>query len=433
MGNITKKMKGVFEMKTSISIAVAIALALVCFSAAAQGNGDLDLWIFGDHVGLPSSVPYEVYGVAMLDGSIPCVFIHGEYISEFYGTTQWFNTGIPSFCEDMAEGADGKIWLKYGDWYGWTKYLDLDGLHECAGETNREKTFVRWACSVDVINWRGCQYLALGGDDSGAYNPWTCGFASYCSPSCDEFRLIGELGSGMVTSCASSGDFIALRGYYAFTVVRLPDFDVWDLGDNNWGPDIVGSNSYFWTGSTRLDARARTIDAFAWADRLSIKTLKLDWRGLWAIGELRSGVEPIDGETIVFIAYWSLQGPSPEIIRWVPEKAGHNASMRIFLLNSSRHMTFSPDGALWFATDRAVCRWTLDDIPMPYEARVQAEANEGGAIEVGIEFDNRRIIRNDATLHLDIEFFADGQDEPLPGTLTFDIYFEFQPQETFTY
>ena len=70
---------------------------------------------------------------------------------------------------------------------------------------------------------------------------------------------------------------------------------------------------------------------------------------------------------------------------------------------------------------------------MPYEARVQAEANEGGLIGIGIEFDNRRIIRNDATLRLDIEFFTDGQDEPLPGTLTFDIYNEFQPQETFTY
>ena len=98
-------------------------------------------------------------------------------------------------------------------------------------------------------------------------------------------------------------------------------------------------------------------------------------------------------------------------------------------------MTFSADGALWFVTEKAVCRWSPDPelIPMPYQARVEARAKGGGAVEVEIEFDNLRIIRNDAMLHIKVEFFRGGETEPIPLFDTYQLYHEFQPKETFRY
>ena len=60
--------------------------------------------------------------------------------------------------------------------------------------------------------------------------------------------------------------------------------------------------------------------------------------------------------------------------------------------------THAVQDELWFTTSIALCRWRLEGIPMPYEARVEAQAKEGGAVEVEIEFDNKRIIRNNARL-----------------------------------
>ncbi len=70
---------------------------------------------------------------------------------------------------------------------------------------------------------------------------------------------------------------------------------------------------------------------------------------------------------------------------------------------------------------------------MPYEARVEAQAKEGGAVEVEIEFDNLRIIRNDAELWLKIEYFQEEETEPMPLFESYSVYHEFQPQETFRY
>ena len=98
-------------------------------------------------------------------------------------------------------------------------------------------------------------------------------------------------------------------------------------------------------------------------------------------------------------------------------------------------MTHSPDGALWFATDKAVCRWSPDPdlIPMPFEARIEARGTEDRTVQLEIEFDNLRIIRNDAMLHLKVGFFRGGEAEPSPLFDTYQLYYEFQPKETFRY
>jgi len=65
--------------------------------------------------------------------------------------------------------------------------------------------------------------------------------------------------------------------------------------------------------------------------------------------------------------------------------------------------------------------------------RVEAQAKEGGAVEVEIEFDNLRIIGNDARLHLKIECLGVDEEEPVSLLVSYQVYHEFQPQETFRY
>ncbi|HUT04994.1 MAG TPA: hypothetical protein VM163_14000, partial [bacterium] len=216
----------------------------------------------------------------------------------------------------------------------------------------------------------------------------------------------------------------------------------------------AGANSYFWLeaqdqgGGTilsllkparmiQVDAVNRTIEEVAWLDGIPIAALVWDWRGLWVFA---GGSFGEDERMPLGVAFWSFQDTTPEVSRLLPDRAGSDSARpgggiggRIYY--GMQRMAVDDIPTLWFATDKAVCRWTPDPelIPMPYEARIEARAKGGGEVEVEIEFDNLRIIRNDATLHLKAEYLREGEDEPIPLQEHISVYHEFQPQETFRY
>jgi hypothetical protein len=295
--------------------------------------------------------------------------------------------------------------------------------------------------SVDAITWAGGEFLVVGQD--------VLDHASralvfdYCSPSCDAMTMICSVhgpddgDSAYWAGCDLSGHFLGISSQFApFRAIDLLDGTPWDFGQSFNPSRPVGSHGYFWVGDfgkqveqfVQLDATTRETRDLDWASGASIRSLALDYRGLWLFGR-SSGADP---DSPLFVAYWSFQAEAPDSVRILRRSLGEDTGV---MWGLSRHMTFSPDGALWFSTEKAVCRWKPDPalIPMPFEARVVAQKGLGGEVEVEIEFDNRRIIRNDADLMLAIDFLEPGSDEPMGISPIYALLHEFQPEEAFYY
>ena len=430
-------------MMNRITLRMVVLTILVVFcSSAGLADGELDFWVCGRDEGLPISSNYVV-GVAMLRGSVPLAVFRDKTISAFDGQ-RWVITPLYRWASDVAEGPDGKVWFKAHHWEPGLSYIDIDCMHNCASEEWLGDFYIYCGASVDVFSWRGSSYLAIG-SDSYSTGPLSCAFATYCDPSSDRPDFLGEFVKkerGVVVACTRSGDFLALPAVWRFVILHLPDFDTWDMDSENCSckSKPAGCNSYFWTGAmgrspglVQIDAREHELEAVPWGEQLFISTLEADWRGLWVIGENAEDDKAPELEPRVFAAYWSFQHNSPEMIQWVPAEAGQDSTRGLDC--RSRDVTFSADGALWFATEKAVCRWSPDSdlIPMPYQARVEARATEDRTVQVDIEFDNLRIIRNDAMLHLKIECLGVDEEDPVWLSASYQVYHEFQPQETFRY
>ncbi|MBN1593182.1 MAG: hypothetical protein JW941_08070, partial [Candidatus Coatesbacteria bacterium] len=323
-------------------------------------------------------------------------------------------------------------------------YWDTDGSFHNGGSTGPEGFLAHVEC------WRRDWFLFLG---EYGYSPCARAYSYPASGAYDIQSYVGAICASSeeyraITGCAISGDFVAMVSLGDCNILNLRNFEPWVLPEDKWGStaftSLVGINSYFWletydphsekTTLLQLDAPNQLAESIPWLQGKTLDALALSWRGLWVV----AGGTAHGGEGPLCAVIWSFQSENPDAVIAIPEGIGQSGEYSFFSGGGyprEREVAVTDDGALWFATDKAVCRWTPDPalIPMPFEARVEAEVEDGGEVEVNIEFDNRRIIRNDATLHLDIAYFADGRDEPLQGTLTFDIYCEFQPQETFTY
>ena len=418
-------------------LATLTAIHPPAIAQVADGDQDLKYWRYEDEDALE-----DVFAVFEMDTGVVVALVPSHLSVFEFGGSHWHLVGsgdIDLPC-DVSQGPDGKIWLRRKE-ADRLVYWDADASFHRSSSPGPDGFL------VEVESWRSTVFLVLGvygmSPCAGVYAyPYSGGSyygsrAGYICASSEEYRAI--------TGCAVSGDFVAMASLGDCSILNLQDFESWVLPEHKWGgtgfKSLVGYNSYFWLETYypdsgqkslfQLDALNQYAESIPWLEGKTVDALALGWHGLWAV----SGGTAHGGEGPLCAAFWSFQSEFPDAVVVFPDDVGQSGEYSFFGggYPREREMLATGSGELWFATDKAVCRWTPENIPMPYEARVQAEANEGGLIGIGIEFDNRRIIRNDATLRLDIEFFTDGQDEPLPGTLTFDIYNEFQPQETFTY
>ena len=412
-------------------------------------DGDLTYWPLGETLGLPgpTDIRYAV-GVAMLYRQAPVAVFHGGYgfdVCWFDGEAwhrEWYEH-YPSTdvdITDMEEAPDGKVWLK--TWYSGVPglgYIDWEGYREPDGFPSWYG-FIDKGWSVDCISWAGADFLVVGQDV--LYGISRAAVFDYCRPSCDEMTYICDVygpddeDNEYWAGCELSGHFLGISSCMApFRVVDLLSGTSWDHGLPSWPSRPVGSHGYFWVGDFRtsakneflqVDARTEEVKTLAWASGMSIESLLLGHRGLWIFGRSSQS----DSSSPLFVGYWSFQEEALDDILLLDWALGEDTGT---MWGLSRHMTHSMEGALWFATEKAVCRWAPENIPMPYEARVDAQAKGGGINTVEIEFDNRRIIRNDADLMLALDYLVPGSDEPLGISPIYALIHEFEPHETFYY
>ncbi len=421
-------------------------------------DGDLTYWRYDETDQLSFSTclfeAIEGRGVAA---------VGPEQVSTFDGEGWSYFADSVVYLSNAVQGPDGKIWFRetpqnrigcgFWDENGDTHHTQFGGGLSQDG----------WA--LEMERWRG-NYGFMFGVLPFVSGGWINAY-SYCKPSCSNMDGITGFNGPpdpesdyrdyyAVSVCRVSGDYLLLLSSGPPKVVNLlARQESWILDDFDSlsvSGACVGGNSYFWievqehrgvigplkpVGTMQVDAVNRTVEEIPWLDRIPIAALAWDWHGLWVFWGGSFG----DNERMPLgVAFWSLQDATPDVSRLLPDQAGSDSARpgggigRLIPFGMQR-MAVDNGPSLWFATDEAVVKWSPDPdlIPMPYEARVEAQAKEGGSVEVEIEFDNLRIIRNDATLHLKIEYFAEGQQEPLPGALTFYVYHEFQPQETFYY
>ncbi len=413
------------------------------------GLAGLDSWVFGDSPGLPEpGWAMDSVGVAMLNGEtptlvvgamslpaeprIPIVMFDGE---EWHPQNYDYAPCVDTKTYGMAESAEGAIWLKFWYIHPESAYIDSEGYHE----NDLADSWLWQGISVDCPSWRGTQFLVLGQD---AFSPARGAVLEYQKPPNDRILAYLRVTDDLVFGgCACSGDFLAIDSHSTLTIIDFADWSEWEVIAGRTEKyrclRTTGANSYFWGklrsfgGFAQINAAKGVVEEVAWAEEMSVTSQRLDHRGLWVFGQESYS----DRESPLFVGFWSFQGHYLDAFETIPPSVGQCPSFTPTVFCISRHMTHSADGALWFATEKAVCRWTPDPdlIPMPYEARVEAQAKEGGSVEVEIEFDNLRIIRNDADLHLKIEFLREGDTEPVPLFESYSVYHEFQPQETFYY
>ena len=430
-------MRTITRTNAVLYLLCAAALSVPIVASGQIVDGDLTYWRYEDTAQLS-----EVYGVAMFaDGSVAAVgrdvFVQEE------GNWSFVGTGKAS-PDNVAQGPDGKVWIRNA-FYGFSGYWTMDGFH--GDQFVAGQAVDGWL--LDIVAWRANHYLIFGAlVNIGAW------VYSYCDPSCEDMSCVawlaspgtGQYGEHSLFGCTVSGDYLALISTGPPRIIHIPDWGIWDFPDCGWGEfwgAYAGRNSYFWiqhyegsayqpNGLVRVDALNRTSEYVSWLDGLPMISLLVDWRGLWVL--VGDWGWPYD-VTLVAVGFWSFQGREPEAACVLPGDAGTREPEAGGLGGGMPLMTVTNPGELWFATDKAVCRWSPDPglIPMPYEARVEARAKGGGEVEVEIEFDNLRIIRNDATLHLKIECLGVDEEEPVWLSASYQVYHEFQPQETFRY
>jgi len=419
-----------------ILIAAIGVLVLITFPTTPQG---VDYWPCDETPGLPDEVEFLTsLGVAMLGDQVPIAIFEDRYwrspqtIACWFDGTDWHPIDLPLLreCCDIAEGPDGKLWLKFFEYSDTVGYMDAFGYHEPRWART---SGMAYGYSIDIMPWRN-EYFILVGQD--VLDRTDAAFGFYCKPSCDEIDFVGRVdnGAGPVRRCAISGDYLAILSSRC-RIIDLASAGFWDLPGNGLRVSIAeGTNSYFWGGSPsgsgllQIDAATRSYHALDWAEGLALGAIAVNWQGVCMVARPTRETPP---EPLVLV-YWSLQQDDLIRIEEVPLSMGAEL-VSGSALGAYKLIKLTTSGDLWFTTEKAVGRWRLEDAPVPFEARIEALRKEEGGVGVSIEFDNLRIIRNDATLRLDIEYFADGQQEPLPGTLTFDVYYEFQPQEAFCY
>jgi len=419
----------------------AAALSVSIIANAQVVDGDLTYWRYED---TPEVV--DTMGLGRFDdGSI--VAVGADYTSVFDGDG-WSILGAAEeqgFVAMIAQGPDGKVWFRTCPSYQtYTNgYWDREGLH-ISQQFSGSWATDSWLIAIDA--WRGKHYL---------FFTWTpsyyAGVYAYCDPSCDDMRCVARVyappwpyGDERIPEpqCIS-GDYLMVYSSWVVRLIRIPSWQIWDIDRSDlWSVGWcipAGEHDYSWVncretpsqapGLLQLDCKRWEAISVPWLEGVSIDCLALDWRGLWVLGS--------DTETdpAFMVALWSFQTQDPDVVRSLSKEVGTSGSSGSPNRLALPSMTVTEGGALWFATDKAVVKWTPDPelIPMPYEARVEARATEDRTVQVEIEFDNLRIIRNDAMLHLKAEYLREGEDEPIPLQDHISVYHEFQPQETFRY
>ncbi len=384
-----------------------------------------------------------------------------EQVSTFDG--EGWSHFADSFVElsNAVQGPDGKIWFRetpqnrIGCGF-WDENGDMHHTQFGGGLSQDGWT-------LEMERWQGNYFFMFGVIPLGG----RVRVYGYCKPSCSNMDgITGFDGPPYPESdywdyypvyvCRVSGEYLILLSSGPPKIARpYAHEESWILEDFpslRFFGACAGADSYFWIEAQKhrgisgplepvamiqVDAVNRTVEQIPWLDGIPIASLAWDWHGLWVFG---GGSFGEDERMPLGVAFWSLQDTTPDVFRLLPDQAGSDSARpgggigRLIYYGMER-MAVDDGPSLWFATDKAVCRWSPDPelIPMPYEARVEAHAKEGGAVEVEIEFDNLRIIRNDATLHLKIEFLREGDTEPIPQFEAYSIHHEFQPQETFYY
>lgn len=420
-------------------IAVLVGLLGAYLADGQVIDGDLTYWRYDDTAEVVDTIGLGQFS----EGQI--VAVGRENTSVFDGEAWSVQGAGDRNLANTAQGPDGKIWFRtcpgtlvvYWDQDGWRGSGQFGGGYAQDG----------WM--LDIVAWRGNACFVFGRDLNIGADVYT-----YCAPSCDNMRAIrslsgppaGQYGEHSFWGSTVSGDYLSIISTGPPRIIHIPGWDVWDLPDCPWGVFTdahQGSNGYFWIehhegypyppiGLLQVDAETRQSKYVDWLNGIAIDSLAMDWRGLWVL----AGGSDREDNRAFGVAFWSFRNAEPDMIRSLPAEIGiHGYAIVGWHAKVTRRMTVASPGELWFATDKAVVRWTPEPelIPMPYEARVEAQAKEGGAVDVEIEFDNERIIRNDATLHLKIEFLIEGDTEPIPLFESYSVYHEFQPQETFTY
>ncbi len=419
-----------------IMMAVIGVFLFVSYLATAQ---DVDYWACGETPGLPEAERgLTSVGAGILGDEVPLAIFEktdvDQTIACWFDGHDWHLVNLPNGkCSDIAHGPDGKVWLKFWSWlYPGAMYIDEDGYHE-PRVTSGSWIWLYCGWSIDVVSWRGLDFLLVGGDPLDYY---AASFASYCEPSCDEVEFVGHLdgGGGGEMRCAVSGDYLAMQSWAPLRIIELTGVGFWDLPVSVDVLDPQGTNSYFWVhfwrynpGLLQIDATTRSYHMVDWAEGIAVGTTVVSWQGMWLLGKSTNNLEHL------LLAYWSFHENEPVQIREIPPSMGTELYSGVSMTPPSKIISLTTSGHLWFTTEKAVGRWRLEGIPMPYEARVEAQAKEGGAVEVEIEFDNLRIIRNDAMLHLKIECLGVDDEEPVWLSASYQVYHEFQPQETFRY
>lgn len=274
-----------------------------------------------------------------------------------------------------------------------------------------------------------------------------------------KFGSIAGQGSVIFGACIS-GDYIAAASGEPLLIKHLITGDCWELPkeEPEPSPDAnspVGTSSYFWdevgygiTGLLQIDAIDRTVERLEWAEDIRVLARVVDWRGLWMNAFYPY---PFESDTRRYVALWLFQQPVPEIVRELPDEAqwdygstrsgsseGKVALGRLWFPHDAALTAVPEMWSSWTAgnaKDRrlAVVRWSPQDIPMPYEARAAATVDNGGVVALTVEFDNLRIIRNDADLWMTVEYFRQGEEEPIPLSDTYTFNYQFQPHETYLY
>jgi len=411
-------------------IYVAGSLLTACVADAQLVDGDLTCWRYYDTRELE-----ETYGLfEFSSGDIVAFGLSSLWILKddewVVGTTP----GPQDYIKAITQGPDDKLWMMEWAYIGYWE----DGKYDRV--THRTDALV-----LDVLRWRGRSFICVGG---GGMGPCLQVY-EYAEPFLDSANWVaGTAGWSpewrqLLTGCGVSGDFLIMNTS-RLRIMDITTGENWDLPDKYTSRcgSFVGANSYVWSeedsggGLLQIDAIERTVAYVSWFGGKDIHALAMDSRGLWILGRGSFGD---DGEAF-FVSFWALQGPEPEKVRFLPECVGSSGEFDVFVTIAAgyftqREMLVTSSGALWFATEKAVCRWSPDSdlIPMPYQARVEARATEDRTVQVEIEFDNLRIIRNDAMLHLKIECLGVDEEDPVWLSASYQVYHEFQPQETFRY
>jgi len=424
----------------ALFIALLLVAALVGLLGAYLADGQVVDGEFTFHVVNETPDLERVGGSYLLEDGQILVISQDGHKSRFDGE-EWHEMHSGYYARNVAGGPDGKVWLK-SFWKDDTGYIDVEGFTPVPW-----KYRLRESVLIEVEQWRGQWFLIIGS----CMKPYGSAFA-YCDPSCFDMRgVFGVSAQHAITGCCISGDFAASASSLPLRIENLVTDEVWDLSWRDQpNPRLdapVGTNSYFWvldedTGILQIDAIERMVEPVAWSRDCGFFEIALDWRGLWVYGWSKEP-QPSKGH----IALWALHDTYPEVIRVVSRSTQVMAACATDRGSDSRDVPrsiYPPTGMaithipeLWFYSPdgMAMVKWTPDPdlIPMPYEARVNAEMSHDGLISVTIEIENLRIIRNDADLWMTVECFREGEEEPMPLSETYSLYYQFQPNETYLY